>query len=131
VIGALAGPQHVADVAVDLVRPALVLREHAARDDVVADDRRRRHVPEDRARISHAVIHQGSDRVHVEALDEVGAHLVDDDDQHTTRRVIGRTRDRRWRGGDGRRRDQRGREDRGGQVPTNAHTRSPSTPGRR
>ena len=79
--------EHAVDVAVDLVRPAHVLREQAARDHVVADHGLGGHVTHERVREADPVLHQRLDVLHVVALDGVGPRLVEHDDQHPRRPV--------------------------------------------
>ena len=79
--------EHVVDVAVHLVRPAHVLREHAGREDVVRDHGLGAHVPEVGVPVVDAVLAQHAHVVHVEEVDVLGPHLVQDDDQHAGRPV--------------------------------------------
>ena len=86
--------EHVRRVPVDLVRPAHVLREQAARDHVVADHGLRRHVTDQGVREARAPALERLHVLHAVAVDRVRPRLVEHDDHHV-RGPIGRLRGRR------------------------------------
>ena len=77
--------EDVVDVALNLVRPAHVLRQYAGGENVVRDHRLGAHVPEVGVAVVDAVLHEHADVVHVERVDVVRPHLVHDDDEHARR----------------------------------------------
>ena len=95
VVGIGAAAEDVVLVAVDLVRPAHVLRQLSARDHVVADHGLGRHVADDRVREVLALALQLLDVGHPVASDRVRTRLVQHDDQHPLRGLVRLLRHRR------------------------------------
>ena len=112
--------EHGVRVAIDLVRPAHVLREQAARDHVVADHGLGGHVADDRVREGRALALELLHVLHVVAADRVRPRLVEDDDHDPGGRV------RRLRGGARRRGHQHRQREQKRDYLATGHGRDPS-----